>query len=82
MRSQNTPVQPKPGNWRELYTAALFETDPMRITVRISEAEKAIMARAGELFSTGADMIEEGEALDDAMYALRALQNCVNSRAA
>jgi len=69
-------------NWRELYSAALFETDKSRIPTRIADAEKAIVARARELFSAGADTIEEDQALDDALYALRALQNCLEFRAA
>jgi len=69
-------------NWRELYSAALFETDKDRIPTRIADAEKAIVARAQELFSAGADTIEEDQALDDALYALRALQNCLEFRAA
>jgi hypothetical protein len=69
-------------NWRELYSAALFETDKNRIPTRIADAEKAIVARARELFSAGADTIEEDQALDDALYALRALQNCLEYRAA
>jgi hypothetical protein len=68
--------------WRELYSAALFETDKSRIPDRIVDAEKAIVARASELFSAGADSIEEDQALDDALYALRALQNCLEFRAA
>jgi hypothetical protein len=68
--------------WRELYCAALFETDKNRIPNRIVDAEKAIVARARELFSAGADTIEEDQALDDALYALRALQNCLAFRAA
>jgi hypothetical protein len=73
-------VQP----WRELYTAALFETDRDRIPTRIAEAEKAIIARSRELFSAGSDTIEEDQALDDALYALKALQSCfeVHSAAA
>jgi hypothetical protein len=39
-------------------------------------------ARARKLFSAGADTIEEDQALDDALYALRALQSCLNFRAA
>ena len=35
------------------------------------------MARARELFFTRTDTIEEDQALDDALYALRALQNCL-----
>lgn len=68
--------------WRDLYTAALFETDKDRIPERIADAEKAIVARARELFAVGSDTIEEDQALDDALYALRALQNCLDFRAA
>jgi hypothetical protein len=69
-------------NWRELYTAALFETDKERVPARIADAEKAILVRARELFAAGSDTIEEDQALDDALYALRALQSCLNFRAA
>ena len=69
-------------NWRELYTAALFETEKERIPSRIADAEKAIVARARELFAAGGDTIEEDQALDDALYALRALQSCLEFREA
>jgi hypothetical protein len=72
----------KPKSWAELYTAALFETDKNRIPARIMDAEKAIVSRARELFFSGADTIEEDQALDDALYALRALQSCLEMRAA
>ena len=64
--------------WRELYVAALFETDREKMPSRIAEAEQAIVARARELFSAGNDTIEEDQALDDALYALRALQSCLH----
>jgi hypothetical protein len=64
-------------SWRELYTAAIFETDKNRIPERIAIAERAIVARARELFSAGSDTIEEDQALDDALYALRALNSCL-----
>jgi hypothetical protein len=69
-------------NWRELYTAALFETEKDKIPARIADAEKAILVRARELFAAGSDTIEEDQALDDALYALRALQSCLSYRAA
>ncbi|MGB0005795.1 MAG: hypothetical protein WBP97_01825 [Candidatus Sulfotelmatobacter sp.] len=68
-------------SWRELYTAALFETDRERIPARIAHAEQAIVARARELFAAGNDTIEEDQALDDALYALRALQSCLHVQA-
>jgi hypothetical protein len=77
-----TVSSPVSQSWRQLYTAALFETDNNRLAGRIADAEKAIVARARELFSAGADTIEEDQALDDALYALRALQSCQILRAA
>jgi hypothetical protein len=77
-----TPAQTGLRSWRNLYTAALFETDTNQIPARIAEAEKAIVNRARELFATGSDTIEEDQALDDALYALRALQTCLELRTA
>ena len=65
--------------WHSLYQAALFETDRELIPARIAEAEKAILDRAKELFGIDSDHIEEDQILDDALYALRALRNCVVS---
>jgi len=81
MSNHNPPAALLP-RWRELYTAALFETDCKVIPNRIADAEKAIVVRARELFAAGGDSIEEDQALDDALYALRALQNCLDFRAA
>jgi hypothetical protein len=63
--------------WHSLYQAALFETDRQMIPKRIAEAETAILACVKELFAIEADHIEEDQILDDALYALRALRNCV-----
>jgi hypothetical protein len=70
---QNTP-------WRELYKAALFEPDTARLPEHIARAESAIFARARQLFEQQGDHIEEEAALDDALYALRALRSCLQSR--
>jgi hypothetical protein len=70
-----------PVSWRELYTTALFETDRQRLPARIADAEHAIVARARELFAERNDTIEEDQALDDALYALRALQSCLEVQA-
>jgi hypothetical protein len=64
-------------SWRELYKAALFESDRSKLPRRIADAEQAIIARARQLFGTDTDNIEEDQALDDALYALRALQSCL-----
>ena len=63
--------------WHALYQAALFEADRTMIPHRIAEAEKAIVDRVKELFLVHTDHIEEDQVLDDALYALRALRNCV-----
>jgi len=47
------------------------------IPLRIAEAEKVIVKRVRELFAVNTDHIEEDQALDDALYALHALRNCV-----
>ena len=62
--------------WRKLYVAALFETDQQKLPSRIAEAEGALMRRADELFVMPGDNGEQGQAVDDALYALRALSNC------
>jgi hypothetical protein len=76
-----SPVASNVRTWRELYTAALFETNQSLIPHRIAEAEKAIVARARELFAASSDTIEEDQALDDALYALRALESCLHANA-
>lgn len=63
--------------WHSLYQAALFETDREKIPQRIDAAERAILDRVKELFALDTDHIEEDQVLDDALYALRALRNCV-----
>jgi hypothetical protein len=70
-------VSPSPNvrAWKSLYTAALFEIDSSKLPERIAQAEAALIVRARELFHASGDNIEEEEALDDAMYALRALRN-------
>ena len=65
--------------WRDLYKAALFEIGKTRLPDRIAQAEEALALRARELFHVGGDNIEEGEALDDAMYALHAMQSTLQA---
>jgi len=67
--------------WQDLYQAALFETDRSKIPARIVQAEQAILARIRELFAATNDHIEEDQVLDDALYALRTLRNCMVSDA-
>jgi len=66
-------------NWRVLYTAALFEKDKHKLPARIAQAEKELVRRARELFTTS-DNIEEEQAIDDALYALNLLHDCSELR--
>jgi hypothetical protein len=59
----------------EVVHAALFEVDKTRLPDRIAQAEEGLVVRARELFHMAGDNIEEEQALDDTMYALRALRN-------
>lgn len=66
-----------PRNWRELYKAALFETDTNKLSWRIEEARKALIFRSRVLFKTSPYDDGEPEAIDNALYALQALENCL-----
>jgi hypothetical protein len=56
-----------------------MEVDRSKTETRIAEAERAILLRARELFKAAGDNIQEEEALDDALYALHALKNCLHA---
>ena len=62
-------------NWRTLYRAAILETDRRVLPQRVSEAEEAARARGREIFYADGTAEEEEEALEDALYALRAFRN-------
>ena len=71
------------GKWKDMYRAAIQETNLCAATQKISDAEAAIFARARELFhETGPAAEVEREALDDALYALRALRIAAQNTAA
>ena len=62
--------------WQKLYRAAILETDRSTLENKISAAELAIAKRRGELArETGQYAQVEREAMDDALYALRALRS-------
>lgn len=61
--------------WRTLYKAALAETDVQKIPLRIEEARRALILRSRELFSTSPNYDAEREAIEDAMYALKAFED-------
>ena len=61
-------------DWKLLYLAAIGEKDKTVLAKRISEAQHAIFLREREIFYAGTTL-EEREALEDALYALRALES-------
>lgn len=63
--------------WQVLYKAALFENDHDKIGQRIAEARTALITRARELFEARGDNMEEEQALEEAFYALHALETCL-----
>ena len=62
-------------SWHGLYKAALFETDESKLPLRIEEARRALIFRSRELFATSPNYDGEVEAIEDALYALHALEN-------
>jgi hypothetical protein len=64
-------------SWRGLYRAALFETDASELPLRIEEARQAIVFRSRELFAAFPSYDDETEAIENALYALNALENCL-----
>jgi hypothetical protein len=72
----NTPYATNPSwdRWRQIYIAALFETDKGRLCQRIKDAEKAVVLRTRELFQSTGDHRKERNALEAALCALRALR--------
>ena len=67
------PPRPTHAEWKALYRAAILETDKAIIPEKVSEAETAVLARGRELFYSEGKP-EEREALEDALYALRAFR--------
>jgi hypothetical protein len=72
------PTAPSPvSNWRELYQAALFETDRRRLPERIVVAEQALILRGRELFFAEEFDGTERRAVENALNSLHALENCL-----
>jgi hypothetical protein len=70
-------VTPEGQDWHQLHRAAMSETDRKKLPLRIHEAERALARRSRELFALRGDNLEEREAIDDALYTLRALSYCI-----
>lgn len=72
------PTAPSPlPSWRELYQAALLETDRRRLSERIVLAERALVARGRELFFAETVDLTEQRAIEHALNSLHALENCL-----
>jgi len=69
-------LPPKCTEWKGLYRAAILETNKNVIRQRLTQAEEAVLARGREVFYSASDH-EEKEALEDALYALRALRTAL-----
>jgi hypothetical protein len=69
--SSNSPTK----SWRELYHAAILESDKKHVPARITKAEKVILERARELFGGDGINADEKKALDNVLYFLQALRN-------
>ena len=64
-------------SWRGLYKAALFETDASKLQLRIEEARRALVFRSRELFAASPNYDGETEAIENTLYALQLLENCL-----
>ena len=67
-------------SWKDLYQAAIYESDLNKLPGRIDDAEAAVVVCARELFYAAGDDGEEGESLDDAMCILHALRSSLKRR--
>lgn len=67
-------------SWKDLYHAAIYETDMDKLSARITDAESALVIRMRELFYSSGDKFEEEESIDDALFVLHALRNSLKHR--
>ena len=67
---------PQHNDWKSLYEAAIAESNKSAIPERVAVAEKAVIARGREI-SYGHGTAEEAEALEDALYTLRAFRTAL-----
>jgi hypothetical protein len=67
-------------SWRDLYQAAIHESDMSKLSERITDAESALVIRMRELFYESGDKFEEVECMDEALCILHALRNSLKHR--
>jgi len=70
----HTASSPSLNRWKTLYQAAILETNKGLLPQRVSEAEEAVKARGREIFHGNGTPEKEAEALEDALYTLRAFR--------
>ena len=67
-------------SWKDLYQAAMCESDLNKLPERIADAETALVMRTRELSYTSGDKFEEKDSLDDALCILHALRSSLKRR--
>jgi hypothetical protein len=73
--SAGVAISPIGKSWRELYKAAVFETDKNRMSERMAHAEWALAVRARQLFHADSEHLQERQAVDAAICALHILRS-------
>lgn len=80
MKHSPVPHKCVPNSWKDLYMAALFETDKSQLPKRIAEARAAINLQRKKLFISAnniSDIAQERQVLDNALFSLQALASCM-----
>jgi predicted RNA methylase len=78
-----TTFPPCVNRWKILYRAAILKTNKGLLPQRVAEAEEAVKARGREVFyDNGAPEEKEAEALEKALYTLRAFRTAWQHREA
>jgi hypothetical protein len=70
----------KSDDWKELYLAALYESDKIKLAKRIAQAQIAIETERKKLFISMRDIRDithERQVLDNASFCLQALASCM-----
>jgi hypothetical protein len=70
----------KTQSWKDLYHAAICESNLNKRPGCIDDAEAALVIRARELYYAVDDELEEKQSLDDAMSILHALRRSLKRR--
>jgi predicted RNA methylase len=70
-----TTFSPSVNRWKTLYRVAILETNKGLLPQRVAEAEEAVKARGREIsYDNRTPEEKEAEALEDALYTLRAFR--------